>query len=220
MSYGVQVEVWGPYALFTRPELKAERVSYDVITPSAARGLIEAIFWHPGLRYHIDAIHVLKPIRFTSIRRNEVKSKASAKEALSAMRGADRQLGIASSQDILQRASLVLTDVHYVLDAHFEMTERAAPSDNPGKFQDILTRRLEKGQCYHMPCFGCREFPAHFRAWQGGPIPVPRECRDRRDLGLMLYDLDYSNPRDIQPMFFRAVLENGTVQVAGEEVYR
>ncbi|MBC5582046.1 type I-C CRISPR-associated protein Cas5 [Anaerofilum sp. BX8] len=220
MSYGVQVEVWGPYALFSRPELKAERVSYDVITPSAARGLIEAIFWHPGLRYCIDAIHVLKPVRFTSIRRNEVKSKASAKDALSAMRGGDKPLGIVAPQDILQRAAMVLTDVHYVLDAHFEMTERAAPSDNPGKFKDILTRRLEKGQCYHTPCFGCREFPASFRAWQGGRIPVPEGCEGRRDLGLMLYDMDYSNPRDIQPLFFRAVMEEGTIRVAGEEVYR
>lgn len=179
MSYGVQVEVWGPYALFSRPELKAERVSYDVITPSAARGLIEAIFWHPGLRYHIDAIHVLKPIRFTSIRRNEVKSKASAKEALSAMRGADRQLGIASSQDILQRASLVLTDVHYVLDAHFEMTERAAPSDNPGKFQDILTRRLEKGSAIICPVSAAGSF-RHISA-PGRAAPSP--CRENAGTG-------------------------------------
>lgn len=221
MSYGVQVELWGPYALFTRPEMKAERTSYDVLTPSAARGILESIFWHPGLRYQIDTIHILNPIRFTNIRRNEMKSKASAKEALSVMRGANKPLGLYPQLDILQRAAMVLADVHYVVDAHFEMTGKAAPSDNPGKFKDILMRRLEKGQCYHQPCFGTREFPAHFKAWDGGDIPVPKEYQNAEcDLGLILYDMDYTDLQHIHPMFFRAVIKNGMVQVAGQEVFR
>ena len=217
MSQGIQVEVWGPYALFTRPELKVERVSYDVMTPSAARGLIESISWHPGLNWVIDRIHVLNPIAFTNIRRNEVKDKILASNVRSVMSGTDKPLAIYTSESIQQRASMVLTDVHYVIDAHFTMSDKANPSDNEGKFIDIARRRMARGQCYHQPCFGCREFPASFRAWEGGPIPAIHETRD---LGLMLYDMDYSNPRDIQPMFFRARLENGVLEVAGQEVLR
>lgn len=217
MSKGIQVEVWGPYALFTRPELKVERVSYDIITPSAARGLIEAIYWHPGLRWRIDRIHLLSPIAFTNIRRNEVKSKLSASTARSAMMGTGKLPALYTGEDIQQRASMVLTDVHYVIDAHFELTDKAAPSDNEGKFIDIARRRLARGQCFHPPCFGCREFPASFRVWEGGPVPAVDETRD---LGLMLYDMDYRNPRDIQPTFFRAKLEKGVLEVAGQEVLR
>ena len=217
MSQGIQVEVWGDYALFSRPELKVERVSYDVMTPSAARGLIEAIYWHPGLRWHIDRIHVLNPIAFTNIRRNEVKDKIVSSNVRSVMMGADKPLAIYTSESIQQRASMVLTDVRYVIDAHFTMTEKASASDNPGKFIDIARRRLERGQCYHQPCFGCREFPAHFRSWAGGPVPAIAETRS---LGLMLYDMDYSDPRSIQPSFFRAELVNGVLEVAGKEVLR
>lgn len=217
MSQGIQVEVWGDYALFTRPELKVERVSYDVITPSAARGLIEAIYWHPGLRWHIDRIHVMNPIAFTNIRRNEVKDKIPASNVRGAMTGGDKTLAIYTGESIQQRASMVLTDVRYVIDAHFTLTDRAAPTDSEGKFIDIARRRLERGQCYHQPCFGCREFPAHFRAWPGGPVPTISESRP---LGLMLYDMDYTNPRDIQPMFFMAELKNGVLETAGKEVLR
>lgn len=217
MSQGIQVEVWGDYALFTRPELKVERVSYDVMTPSAARGLIEAVYWHPGLRWHIDRIHVLNPISFTNIRRNEVKDKIVSSNVRSVMMGADKPLAIYTADSIQQRASMVLTDVHYVIDAHFTMTEKVNASDNPGKFIDIARRRLERGQCYHQPCFGCREFPAHFRAWEGGPVPAISESRP---LGLMLYDMDYSDPRSIQPTFFLAELVNGVLEVAGKEVLR
>lgn len=217
MSKGIQVEVRGPYALFTRPELKVERVSYDVMTPSAARGLIEAIYWHPGMQWHIDRIHVMNPIAFTNIRRNEVKSKILASNVRSVMMGADKPLAIYTGEDIQQRASTVLTDVHYVIDAHFTLTDKAAPSDNEGKFIDIARRRLARGQCYHQPCFGCREFSAAFQAWQGGPVPTIDETRE---LGLMLYDMDYSNPRDIQPTYFRARLERGVLEVAGQEVLR
>ena len=217
MSQGIQMEVWGDYALFTRPELKVERVSYDVMTPSAARGIIEAVYWHPGLRWHIDRIHVMKAIKFTNIRRNEVKDKILATTVRSVMTGANRPLAIYTSESIQQRESMVLTDVRYVIDAHFTMTDRAAPGDNEGKFIDIARRRLERGQCYHQPCLGCREFPAAFRAWPGGPVPTIEETRS---LGLMLYDMDYSDPGNIQPTFFMAELTNGVMEVAGKEVLR
>lgn len=149
----IQVEVWGDYACFTRPEMKTERVSYDVMTPSAARGLLESIYWHPGLRWVIDRIHVCAPIRFTNIRRNEVKDVISARRAKTVMEKGQGELYLAASESIQQRAAMVLRDVHYVIDAHFDMTDAAAPGDNPGKFQDIIKRRLEKGQCYSMAVF-------------------------------------------------------------------
>ncbi len=210
----VKVEVWGDYACFSRPELKTERMSYDVMTPSAARGLLEAIYWHPGLRWVIDRIYVMQPIRFTGIRRNEVKSKISADNVRSAMSGGYQEVYLCTSEDIQQRAATVLQDVRYVIEAHFVMTDQAAPSDNAGKFCDIMRRRLEKGQCYHQPCFGVREFPAQFRLWPGGEIPTTGETRD---MGLMLYDMDYSDLRNITPMFFRAALENGVLNVPAPE---
>lgn len=214
----IRVEVWGDYACFTRPEMKAERVSYDMMTPSAARGLLEAIYWHPGLRWEIDRIHVLSPIRFTSIRRNEVKSVVQKQSALSVMNGAKKELYISTSQDIQQRAALVLQDVHYVIEAHFSMTDKASQGDNAGKFQDIMKRRLEKGQCYHQPYLGTREFPARFRRYEPAHVPVEPTLLGERDLGYMLYDMDYSNPDDIQPMFFRAVLRDGILDLRDCEV--
>ncbi len=212
----MRIEVWGDYACFSRPEMKTERVSYDIITPSAARGLVEAIYWHPGLKYHIDRVYLLSPIRFTNIRRNEVKSTLLASAALSAAKGGAAPF-LYTSVDIVQRASMVLQDVHYVIECHFTMTNKAAPGDNPGKFQDILRRRLNKGQCYHQPCFGCREFPANFREWPAGEsipaLPVTQ------DLGFMLYDLDYSDPANIRSQFFRAKLENGVLDCRDVEVF-
>ena len=212
----MRIEVWGDYACFSRPEMKTERVSYDIITPSAARGLVEAIYWHPGLKYHIDRVYLLSPIRFTNIRRNEVKSTLLASAALSAAKGGAAPF-LYTSADIVQRASMVLQDVHYVIECHFTMTDEAAPGDTPGKFQDILRRRLNKGQCYHQPCFGCREFPANFREWPAGePIPV---LPVTQDLGFMLYDLDYSDPGNIRSKFFRAKLENGVLDCRDVEVF-
>ncbi|HIY28462.1 MAG TPA: type I-C CRISPR-associated protein Cas5c [Firmicutes bacterium] len=213
----IQLEVWGDYALFSRPELKVERVSYDVPTPSAARGIVEAVYYHPGLQWHIDRIYVLNPIRFVSVRRNEVTSKISARNMRQAMQGGNQALYMAAPQEIVQRASLLLQDVHYVIEAHFEMTPKASPSDNPGKFQDIVTRRMEKGQCFHTPYFGCREFPVRFRRWGGGPIKTIGETRD---LGLMLYDFDYTDPKNITPTYFRAKLENGVLDTRDCEVFR
>ena len=213
----IQLEVWGDYALFSRPELKVERVSYDVPTPSAARGIVEAVYYHPGLQWHIDRIYVLNPIRFVSVRRNEVTSKISARNMRQAMQGGNQALYMAAPQEIVQRASLLLQDVHYVIEAHFDMTDKAAPSDNPGKFQDIVTRRMERGQCFHTPYFGCREFPAAFRRWPGGPVPAIDETRD---LGLMLYDFDYTDPQNITPAYFRARLEHGVLDTQNCEVFR
>lgn len=210
----VKVEVWGDYACFTRPELKTERLSYDVMTPSAARGLLEAIYWHPGMRWVIDRIYVMNPIRFTGIRRNEVNSKISADSARALMKGGTQEMYLVTSKEIQQRAATVLQEVRYVIEAHFVMTSRAAPTDNAGKFSDIMRRRLERGQCFHMPCFGVREFPAQFRLWPGGEVPTIAE---NRTLGLMLYDMDYSEPENITPMFFRAALENGILNVPAPE---
>lgn len=212
----ILMEVWGPMACFTRPEMKTERVSYEVPTPGAVRGMIESVFFHPGLRWVPDRIWVLNRIQFMNVRRNEVKSKVLAsavlQEAIGGKAGA-----IFTSEDIQQRAAMLLKDVHYVFEAHFEMTVQANPSDNHGKFQDIIKRRLRRGACYSTPYFGCRECTAHFRLWEGGEIPAIDETRD---LGYMLYDMDYSDPTDIQPMFFRARMEHGVIDLRNCEVVR
>ena len=208
----IKVEVWGDYALFSRPEMKVERVSYDVITPSAARGLLESIYWHPGLSWKIDRIYVCNPIRFTNIRRNEVKDVVSGSSVKSVMKSGKGEIYIATSESIQQRAAMVLKDVRYVIEAHFDMTDNAAASDNPGKFQDIMKRRLERGQFYNMPYMGTREFPAHFKPC--GAIPeCPDELKGTRDLGWMLLDMDYTDKSDIQPRFFRATMTDGVIDV-------
>lgn len=215
----IKAEFWGDYACFTRPEMKTERVSYDIITPSAARGLIEAVFWHPGLRWKIDRIYVLNPIRFSNIRRNEVSAKVSGPKMKSLLYGGRGSDYLVTSECIQQRAAMVLRDVRYVVEAHFEMTENAAPSDNEGKFCDIVRRRLERGECYHQPYFGCREFPAYFKLWEGGEIPTAYPGSEK-DLGYMLYDMDYSDKENILPMFFRAEMKNGVVDLRNCEVLK
>ena len=217
MILSVKMEVWGDYALFTRPEMKVERVSYDIPTPSAARGMLEAVYYHPGLTWRIDRIHILNPIRFTNLRRNEVDAKILASDLRSAAQGGDRRLYLAASEHIQQRAALMLKDVRYVIEAHFDMTDRASPSDNPGKFQDIIKRRLRRGQAFAQPYLGCRECTAHFGLWENEEIPAIAESRD---LGWMLYDMDYLCPDGIIPMFFRARMENGVIDVSNCEVVR
>lgn len=212
----IKMEVWGDYACFTRPEMKVERVSYDVPTPSAARGMVESVYYHPGLKWHVDKIYVCKPIRFTNILRNEVASKISARNVLTEANGKKRSY-IDRNTDIQQRATTMLRDVHYVIEAHFEMTDKANPSDNPGKFQDIVKRRLRSGQAYMQPYLGCRECTAHFRLWEGGDIPTIDETRN---LGYMLYDMDYSEPENIQPMFFRAQMVHGVIDLTDCEVVK
>lgn len=214
MTFGVRILVWGERACFTRPEMKVERVSYDVITPSAARGILEAIHWKPAIRWHIDRIHVLKPIRFESIRRNEVGGKLSAASVAKAMKaGSTAGLATYVDEDRQQRAATVLRDVRYLIEAHFELTERAGPDDSVGKHLDIFNRRARKGQCFHAPCLGVREFPASFELLEGDmppPEPDPGVEADR-DLGWMLHDIDFAD--GMTPHFFRARMQGGVIDV-------
>lgn len=213
----IRIEVWGDWALFTRPEMKVERVSYDVMTPSAARGLIEAIYWHPGLKWVVDRIYVRAPIRFSNLRRNEVKSKINHKSVSTVMKCESSELYLCTSDDIQQRAALLLRDVRYIIEAHFDLIpEKMAPGDNAGKFQDIAKRRIQKGQFYHQPCFGCREFPAQFKPCEEIP-PCPEELKGEKDLGWMLWDMDYTDPEDIRPLFFRAALRDGVLEVPARD---
>lgn len=215
----IRVEVWGKYACFSRPEMKVERVSYDVMTPSAARGILEAVYWHRGLRWHVDAIYVRNPIKFTNIRRNEVKSTISLSNVRTVMMGGKKDLFLDTHAEIQQRAAMVLQDVRYIIEAYFTLTDRAAPSDNHGKFQDIMKRRLSRGQCYHNPYFGCREFPVSFRQFQGEIPPVDETLQGEKDLGWMLYDMDYTDLENIQPKFFRAVMKDGKIDTRESEVH-
>ena len=217
MAYGAKIECWGDYACFTRPEMKVERVSYDIITPSAARGLAEAIFWHPGLRYVIDRIYLLSPIKFTNVRRNEINSKVGADEMRKAAKSGKAVYRVAAN-DRTQRAAMILRDVHYCIELHFEMTGKANASDNPTKFHEILCRRAAKGQCYHQPYFGCREYPASFSLIEDKE--QINTYQETRDLGYMLYDMDYSDPQDIKPMFFHAYLKNGVMDLRDCEVHQ
>jgi len=211
MSYGVRLLVSGEYACFTRPEMKVERVSYDVMTPSAARGILEAVHWKPAIRWIVEAIHVLKPIRFQSIRRNEVGAKAPAGKIKQAMNaGSLEGLGLIIEENRQQRASTVLANVAYVIDARFELTEKAGDSDNAGKHLDTFNRRARNGQCFHQPSLGTREFPARFRLVEPGE-KLPPSIQETRDLGFMLYDIDHAGDR--ASLFFRAGLDKGVLRV-------
>lgn len=218
MGYGFSIEVWGDFALFSRPEMKVERVSYDIITPSAARGLIEAIYFKPAIKWYIDRIYVCNPIKFTNIRRNEVKSKLLASNAKMAMEGKRIVNPIYTTHDIQQRASLLLKDVRYVIDAHFELTDKAGETDTPEKHYSIISRRLRNGQCFHQPYLGCREFPAKFMLCEGDK--KRKAIPESRDLGYMLYGMDYSDLNDIKPIFFRAIMKEGVVDLTNCEVVR
>lgn len=214
MSYGIKLYIKGEYACFTRPEMKVERVSYDVITPSAARGILEAIHWKPAIRWVIDKIHVLEPIRFESIRRNEVASKVSARNVTSAMnRGSTESLYIVvdDGKERQQRASTLLRNVGYVLEAHFELTELAGPDDKVGKHLDIFNRRARKGQCFQQPYFGTREFPVEFSLIESEELPESKLLESNKDFGWMLHDIDFV--KDKTPHFFRAVMEKGVINV-------
>jgi CRISPR-associated protein Cas5d len=214
MSFGIRLFVRGERACFTRPEMKVERVSYDVITPSAARGILEAIHWKPAIRWHIDRIHVLKPVRFESIRRNEVGAKLSPASVTKAMK-ASSVAGVALfvDEERQQRAATVLCDVHYLIEAHFDLTAKAGAEDSVGKHLDIFNRRARKGQCFHTPCLGVREFPASFELLENGaapPTPHP-DLSGEKDLGWMLYDIDFAN--GMTPRFFRARMKDGVIEV-------
>ncbi len=222
MAYGIRLKVWGKHGMFTRPEMKVERVSYDVMTPSAARGILEAIHWKPAIAWRIDRIHVLNPIRFQSIRRNEVGHKAPAGKIKQAMNRGDLEgLQLLVDEDRQQRASTVLVKPCYLIEAHFDLTPRADAADSDGKHLDIFNRRAERGQCFHQPCLGTREFAAHFELVPPG-TPLPdRDDTTRntehgfgtpRDLGFMLWDIDHAAPGR-PSLFFRATLRDGVMEV-------
>ena len=208
MSYGIKLRVWGDYALFTRPEMKVERVSYDVMTPSAARGILEAIYWKPAIRWVIDRIHVLQPVRFENVRRNELANRVSVnKRDMEGSKPVCRYI----EDDRQQRASMVLRNVEYIIEAHFELA-RSKDVDS-GKHLAIFERRVKKGQCFHRPYFGCREFPVNFEWCDDIPHP---SFSGEQDLGFMLHDIDFAN--DMTSHFFRAVMQDGVIDCRQEVV--
>jgi len=212
MAYGVKLHCWGEWALFTRPEMKVERVSYDVMTPSAARGVVEAIYWKPEIRWVVDRVVVLKPIRFGSVRRNEVSQKISAASVAKAAKVGSGRLGlyVDDPDTRQQRASLLLCDVAYVIEAHFDI---CSGPDNKAKHIDQFRRRAREGRCYTRPYFGCREFAANFALIEDEEAmpTVHPSLHGERDLGWMLHDIDFSNNN--QPRFFRAVMRDGVIEV-------
>lgn len=204
-SNDFRLKVWGRNACFTRPEMKVERVSYDVMTPSAARGVLEAISWKPAIRWKVTQIDVLNPIKWESVRRNEVGAVMSP-----------RTKGLFIEEQRQQRAGLFLRDVAYTIHAYFEMTGKAGADDSVTKFQEMFLRRAEKGQCYHRPYLGCREFAAEFEVFSNGK-PLPEPISETRDLGWMLYDMDFTG-KEPMPRFFRASLNNGRMKIDETEV--
>lgn len=210
VAYGIKLKVWGDYACFTRPEMKAERVSYDVITPSAARGILEAIHWKPAIRWVIDRIQVLNEIRFDNLRRNEVGSKIPVRNIEQAMKGKEVTLCQVASEDRQQRATLMLRNVAYIIEAHFEIAEPGGEDSNPAKHYNIFLRRAREGQCFHRPYLGCREFPAYFELLED-ELPSSFYHGQEQDLGWMLLDIDYRD--NITPRFFRANMRDGVIEV-------
>lgn len=216
MSFGIRLHVWGDLACFTRPEMKVERVSYDVMTPSAARGVLEAIYWKPEIRWVVDRIRVLKPIRFTSLRRNEVSVRISDRTAAAAMRSGRGRLGIyvddQEPRPVVrqQRAALLLRDVAYVIEAHFEIL---SGEQNPAKHLDMFNRRVRAGQCFTRPYLGCREFAADFALIEAGEeLPAGDSALSGPyELGWMLHDIDFANGRE--PFFFHATMNDGVLEV-------
>lgn len=208
MSNIYRVRIRGDLACFTRPEFKTERVSYEVITPSAARGVLEAILWKPAIQWRIRRILLLSPPRFTQFKRNEVTSRVSVANARRAMREA-APLDYFADEDRAQRNSVVLRDFDCAVEAEFLMTSRQGPDDNPRKFDEMFRRRLEKGQFHMQPYLGCREFPAIVESYTGNPPPLESETRD---LGFMLHDLRYGVNGN-KPVFFAARVQNGVIEV-------
>lgn len=203
------LEVSGDFACFTRPEMKVERVSYDVITPSAARAVFEAILWKPEITWRVTQIEVLNPIKWINLRRNEVASVVSVRNVESAMKTGSGDLALYIEDDRQQRAGLFLRDVRYRIHARLELT---GSDNNFAKYTEMFRRRAEKGQCFNQPYLGCREFSCDFRLVDPVKEPVAR-INESRDLGWMLYDLDYTDRSNPKPRFFKAYLDNGAVSV-------
>ena len=213
------LQVSGEFACFTRPEMKVERVSYDVITPSAGRAIFEAILWKPAVRWHIRCIEVLKPIRFINLRRNEVASVISTRNVQQAMASGEGDLAIFVEEDRQQRAGLLLRDVAYRLHADMEVrTDREDPMP-PQKYHAMFERRAERGQWVNQPYLGCREFAARV-CLIAAPAAEPPPISDTRDLGWMLHDLDFERPADPQPVFFRAQMTAGVIEVSAQGAAR
>ncbi len=212
---GFCLEVKGDFACFTRPEMKVERVSYDVITPSAARAIFEAILWKPAIEWHIHKIEVLKPVRWVNIRRNEVGAVLPVSNINKAMKGgALPALYVEDARQ--QRAGLFLKNVAYRLHGGFTLTDKVGASDNAGKFAEMFRRRARKGQCFNQPYLGCREFSCDFRLIED----VEKESsaiEENRELGWMLYDMDYQQSDDPMPLFFNAVMNNGVIDVPARQ---
>ena len=213
------LEISGDLACFTRPEMKVERVSYDVITPSAARAVFEAILWKPAIRWHVRRIEVLKPIRFINLRRNEVASVVSTRNVQQAMAAGAGDLAIYIEDDRQQRAGLLLRDVAYRVHADMEVRSDRQDPMPPQKYHAIFERRAEHGQCVNQPYLGCREFAARVRLVTE-PSKEPAPIGDSRDLGWMLHDLDFENPADPQPVFFRAQMTAGAIEVRSQGAAR
>ncbi|QNM98359.1 type I-C CRISPR-associated protein Cas5c [Chitinimonas koreensis] len=218
------LEVSGDFACFTRPEMKVERVSYDLITPSAARNVFQAILWKPEIDWRIHRIEVLKPIRWINLRRNEVGKTVPAGAVASAMKQGRGALGLYIEEERQQRAGLFLRDVGYRLHAELTVKPEARAANPLAKYREMFARRAERGQCVNQPYLGCREFAASFRLVD--PLSEPADRQDLseadraelgfgkpRDLGYMLHDLDFSDPADPQPRFFRAELHDGAMAV-------
>ncbi|MEA2325853.1 MAG: CRISPR-associated protein Cas5d [Thermoanaerobaculia bacterium] len=208
-SSPLSLRVTGPMACFTNPALKVERFSYDVMTPSAARGVLEAVCWKPAIVWRIDRIKVLKPINRIAIRRNEVNSRLSTDGAISWMQGDSSPTDFFADEDRAQRNMVGLRDVDYVIEAHFEMTPKAGPGDNVRKFEEMFRRRVSNGQCFQTPYLGCRELVAEFSPADGHPAPIP----ETRPLGRMLHDIEFSAGGSHRPVFFDAALDAGVLAV-------
>lgn len=220
MGYGIKILVEGDYALFTRPELKVERYSYDFITPSAARGILESIYWKPQLKWRINRIHVLKKPMFTTILRNEVDSKISDSDVRKLMEHSKSAKGyIDTTKSIQQRSATVLKNVKYVIEADFTMTGiNSNEGDTPEKHYNVILRRLRNGQYYHKSYLGTREFPAKVTLLEG---ECPKsELTGEQDFGMMLYDMDYTDKNNIIPIFFKAKMIDGIVDLTDVEKAR
>lgn len=205
------LEVSGPFACFTRPEMKVERVSYEVMTPSSARSIFEAILWKPAIRWRVHRIEVLQPIRWINLRRNELSAVVSARNVQQAMAAGSGTLGLCIEDERQQRAGYFLRDVAYRIHADLSLTP-GRPPEPLAKYSEMFTRRATKGQCVNQPYLGCREFAAAFKLITPG-TPLSEPIIDSRALGWMLHDLDFSDPKDPQPRFFNAALASGVVNV-------
>lgn len=211
------LEVSGPFACFTRPEMKVERVSYDVMTPSAARSIFEAILWKPAIRWRVHRIEVLKPIRWINLRRNEVSAVVSTRNVQQAMAAGSGTLGLYIEDERQQRAGYFLRDVAYRV--HADLSLAPSSAEPLVKYTEMFTRRATRGQCVNQPYLGCREFAADVRLVMTDSPPTA-SIGETRDLGWMLHDLDFTHPSDPQPRFFNAKMVNGVVQVPSFEEAR